>query len=749
MRRIHFRFPDIQMGSNLETQRARSLFAVILATGVADVLVVILDLARGITKYLVLELSVAVILIVLGWRAARGRRWPQFAFLAFLTGVSTITSVQSAPGLATLAVAVPVVVTPLVASSRWCLPVVGVQIVLVYVLGFANRLMPNPVGVVTLGVLGVVSWLSSRSLEKALREVQRNAGSLAESNRELKRECAARVRAEKALRASEKKYRLHFENVSDVMYSLSPDLRILSISPSVERILGYPPVELVGRSFGDLNILAPASMGSALADVQQVLAGREVTSVYEFVARDGESRFGEVSGSPLVENGEVVAIISVARDITERKRSEEKIRALNAELEQRVAERTAELSLANAELTRAVRARDDFLATISHELRTPLNAILGLSEALQEGVYGSLTVKQLASLRTIEKSGRHLLVLINGILDVVTIGAGKLNLEIRPVPVESVCETSLEIVRPAAQKKRLKIVSTYDSAVEMVEADERRLKQILVNLLGNGIKFAREGGEVGLEVIGDVERGTVHFTVWDTGVGISEDDMGQLFEPFVQLDSGLARRYEGMGLGLALVRYLTEMHGGSVAVESEVGKGSRFTVSLPWAGGQGLPAVTDVDIDEEVPSEWHSPKSNGVLRESGGRVEAICEHSSVVLLAEDNETNLSAVSDYLATRGYQVLVARNGFEALGRAREERPDVVLMDIQMPVMDGLEATRRLRADVELRDVPIIALTALVMPGDRERCLEAGVNQYLSKPVSPSDLVQAIEVELHVNE
>jgi len=749
MRRIHFRFLDIQMGDYLETQRARALLALILIVGVADVLVIILDLVRGISEYLAMELLIAVVLVVLWWCTARGRRWPSFAFLAFITYTSTDTLVQSSPGLASLSVAVPVVVAPLVASSRWCLPVVGVQTVLVCVLGFARGLPPDPVGLVTLGALGVASWLSSRSLEKALREVRRNARSLAESNRELKREFAGRVRAEKELRASEKKYRLHFENVSDVLYSLSPDLRILSVSPSVERILGYQPVELVGRSLDNLNILAQTSVARALADFQQVLAGREVTSVYEFVARDGEAGFGEVSSAPLVEDDDVVAIICVARDITERKKSEEKIRELNAELEQRVAERTAELSLANAELMRAVRARDDFLATISHELRTPLNAILGLSEALQEGIYGSLTVKQLASLRTIEKSGRHLLVLINGILDVVTIGAGKLDLEIKPVPVESVCESSLEIVRPAAQKKRLKIVSTYDSAVEMVEADERRLKQILINLLGNGIKFASEGGEIGLEVIGDVERSAVHFTVWDTGVGISEDDMGQLFEPFVQLDSGLSRRYEGMGLGLALVRYLTEMHGGSVAVESEVGEGSRFTVSLPWAGGQGRPVFTDMDTDEEVASEWHVPKSNGVPRESEGRVEAICEHSSVVLLAEDNETNLSTVSDYLATRGYQVLVARNGVEALGRAREERPDVVLMDIQMPVMDGLEATRRLRADVELRDVPIIALTALVMPGDRDRCLEAGVNQYLSKPVSPSDLVQAIEVELHVNE
>jgi len=386
---------------------------------------------------------------------------------------------------------------------------------------------------------------------------------------------------------------------------------------------------------------------------------------------------------------------------------------------------------ATAELSRAVHARDEFLADMSHDLRTPLHALLGLSQVLRQGVYGPLNRRQLQSLRNIEKSGHHLLVLINGVLDVAAIGAGQLELQVAPVSVASVCAASLEMVEPAARKKWLEVVFTYDSAVEMVQADGLRLKQILVHLLGNSVKFASEGGTVGLEVAGDVEQEVVHFTVWDTGAGISEEEMGRLFQPFVQLDTGVLHRDGGMGLGLALVRQLTDMHGGGVSVTSEKGKGSRFTVSLPWwPGWEG--GRTEEESAQSVERE---PKPAGVSRHS----------PAVILVAEDNDANLRFVWDYLLAKGYGVVIARNGVEAIAQARAKRPDLILMDIQMPVMDGLEATRRIRADTGLGRIPIVALTALVRPGDRERCLGAGVDEYLSKPVSLKWLAQTIEMQL----
>jgi len=288
---------------------------------------------------------------------------------------------------------------------------------------------------------------------------------------------------------------------------------------------------------------------------------------------------------------------AMAAEIAERKRAEAALEAARASLAQRVEERTRELRAANEDLARASRLKNEFFACMSHELRTPLHAILGLSEAMQEQTYGLINENQLEALGNIAESGRHLLALINDILDLSKIEAGKLELEMAPVMVEFVCQASLRFINQMAQRKRLKVFTNLDSAVTTIQADERQLKQILVNLLSNAVKFTPEGGSIGLEVAGKVEprqtcgardatslagQGVIHFTVWDNGIGIAPEDLERLFQPFVQLDSGLTRQYPGTGLGLALVRRLVNLHGGSISVESEPGKGSRFTVSLPW-----------------------------------------------------------------------------------------------------------------------------------------------------------------------
>ncbi len=257
-------------------------------------------------------------------------------------------------------------------------------------------------------------------------------------------------------------------------------------------------------------------------------------------------------------------------------------------LAQRVAERTEELSSANAELAKAAQLKDEFMANMSHELRTPLSAILGLSEALQEEVYGPLTPKQASSLHSIWEAGRHLLELINEVLDIAKIGAGKLAIEVMPTAMEPLCRACLRLIDQPARDKLLTVNFNYDNKVTTIPVDMRRFRQILVNLLGNAVKFTPEGGAIGLDVLGDDSQNVVHFVVWDTGIGIAEMEMDNLFQPFVQLDKGLSRRYQGTGLGLTLVHRLTELHGGGVTVESQEGQGSRFTVTLPWK----LPANT-------------------------------------------------------------------------------------------------------------------------------------------------------------
>jgi PAS domain S-box-containing protein len=432
-----------------------------------------------------------------------------------------------------------------------------------------------------------------------------------------------------------------------------------------------------------------------------------------------------------------------------RKRAEATLENERASLARLVEERTADLKAINVELGRAVRARDEFLAMMSHELRTPLHAILTLSESLQEGVYGSVSEKQSHSLRTIEESGRHLLDLINDILDIAKIEAGKVVLRPGPVVVETVCHASLKLVREAAQKKHLRLSHHFDETIQTMYADERRLKQILVNLLSNAVKFTPDGGSIGLEVRGDPSEGTVHFTVWDTGIGIDARESSLLFKPFVQIDSSLSRQYQGTGLGLVMVARLTDLHGGCVSLESAVGKGSRFTVSLPWQGN-GVVGAKDGDAavchglvccyaerQGNATNHNHHVLSGGPVREGAS--------PPLILLVDDNDTSITVMSDYLRSHGYQVVIARDGLEAIEQARFHRPALILMDIQMPVMDGMEAIRQIRAIPDLPAIPIIVLTSLAMPGDRERCLTTGASDYVSKPVSLQKLIQMVRQHL----
>ena len=410
----------------------------------------------------------------------------------------------------------------------------------------------------------------------------------------------------------------------------------------------------------------------------------------------------------------------------------------NTELEQRVAKRTAELDHTNAELEHANRAKDAFLANMSHELRTPLNSILGLSESLLEQRRGSLNESQQKSLQIIEASGSHLLSLINDILDLSKIEAGKFDYYPQVVDVDNLCRSSLSFVKEQAARKSITLTYSNESSVPEISADPRRLKQIVVNLLTNAVKFTPDKGQVTLEVRTDPERELIQISIIDTGIGIAPEDLKRLFTPFVQVDSSLNRQYEGTGLGLALVEKLTDLHGGSIQVESEVGKGSRFTVNLPCKQGiaeqpEDVHTGEPLLVTEQVQAFDFQPEGKG----------SAPRHK--ILLAEDNEANVITIGEYLESHGYEILVAHDGLEAIQMAQQAIPDIILMDIQMPLMNGLEAIRQLRAEPRFASTPIIALTALAMVGDRERCLEAGATEYLSKPVSLKALRQMIETFL----
>jgi CheY-like chemotaxis protein/anti-sigma regulatory factor (Ser/Thr protein kinase) len=283
-------------------------------------------------------------------------------------------------------------------------------------------------------------------------------------------------------------------------------------------------------------------------------------------------------------------------------------------------------------------------------------------------------------------------------------------------------------VRDLADARGQAIVTDVDPSVATVFADARRLKQVLVNILTNAVKFGATGAPITFGVRARREAGRLELSVANTGIGIAEEERERIFEPFVTLDQGLTRQQPGAGLGLALVKRLVEAHGGSVHVESEPGVGATFVVSLPWSEGQ----------DPDAP----------IARMDGaghGEAPVRPEHARRVLLVEDNEANILTVKSYLEAKGFRVRVARDGLAAVTAARGPEIDVVLMDIQLPVMDGLEAIRRIRAaEVESgrRPRPIIALTAFTMPGDEQRCLAAGATRYLSKPVELRGMARKLD-------
>jgi PAS domain S-box-containing protein len=530
-----------------------------------------------------------------------------------------------------------------------------------------------------------------------------------------------RKRVERALHERDAQVRDLLEDARDMIFATDKQGRIAFANPAFCQVLGYTAEEAIGLPL--LQVVHPDSHAAADGNLRSLLRGeapgrRQVERRY--VTKHGDPVQVEGVVSARVEQGVVVGTRAFLRDVTRERRVEEAMR-----------QSRDELSAANAALQRASRAKDEFLASMSHELRTPLNAVLGLSEALREGVYGEIGDKGRRALLRIDESGRHLLSLINDILDLSKLEADKVALDVRRVSIDDVCRASVRMIQEAAQKKGQTVALTVDSAAGPVHADERRLVQILVNLLSNAVKFTPQGGEIGLEVAEDGARGT-RFTVWDRGIGIAEGELSQLFQPFVQVDASLSRRHAGTGLGLALVRKLVDLHGGGVEVTSALGEGSRFSVILPR------------EVRAAVRPESASPKRR-VTPSLGTEVPREARRGAGrVLLAEDDEINVTTIGDYLRSRGYQVLVARNGYEAVLLAREETPDLILMDIQMPEMDGLAAMAEIRSDPLStgREVPIVALTALAMAGDRERCIAAGADEYLTKPVRLAHLLQVVE-------
>jgi len=394
-----------------------------------------------------------------------------------------------------------------------------------------------------------------------------------------------------------------------------------------------------------------------------------------------------------------------------RERAFRKAKMLTIELQ----EQTEHLRIARDRAIEADRLKTAFLANMSHELRTPLTAVIGLSSVLLKETFGSVEPKQRQYLEMISTSGGHLLDIVDDMLDLARIEAGREQLALEEVDLTEVIESSVSMIRTDAAAKGVALSPPIITEPLPVNADRRRIQQVLLNLLSNAVKFTDRGGEAGIAVT--TRPGEVSLTIWDTGIGIPADHLPRIFAPFHQVDSSLAKSRAGSGLGLALAKRLMEMHHGSLTVTSTEARGTEFTLTMPLIGHTRWP---------HAPEASPAPAALSGLR---------------VLVAEDNEVNRLLMTDLLKLSGCEVLEAADGERALAIARSETPDLIVLDIMLPVMDGITVAKLLKGDENLRTIPIIAVTALAMPDERERIMSAGCDAYLAKPFTHDQYLSAV--------
>jgi PAS domain S-box-containing protein len=480
---------------------------------------------------------------------------------------------------------------------------------------------------------------------------------------------------------------------------------VMSWNKSAERIFGYSAEEMIGQSI--LKIL-PADRKDEETQILAQLQRGERTDHYETKRQRKDGKLIDVSLtiSPIRDaQGVIVGASKIARDITEHKLAQRK------------------LADAHEQLKRADCVKAEFLTTLSHELRTPLNAILGWVQILKEGVTKAELTE---SIPIIERNVRMQSQMIEDLLDLGRIEAGKVSFDIQKVDLPAVVGAAIETVRPAAIAKDIRLTSAFSSLTGIVMGDKDRLQQIVWNLLTNAIKFTPKKGRV--HVVIKRVNSHVEICVTDSGQGIAPEFLGQVFDRFRQADATTTRRYRGLGLGLSLVKQFTELHGGSVRVESEgMNQGATFTISLPLQPVRHVPeAVAEAERLDAVDRGASEPNLSGIK----------------VLVVDDEEDSLAIVKRILERRGAEARGSKTMHEALGEFTRFSPDVVVSDIGMPEHDGYELITRLRELPGGRSIPAVALTALARGEDRTRALRAGFQLHLAKPVDFAELVAVVQ-------
>ena len=530
---------------------------------------------------------------------------------------------------------------------------------------------------------------------------------------------------EEALQTSEKKFRSMFDSFQDLYFRSNMKGIIELISPSVKPLAGYEVDELIGKSVLEIFV--------AVADRDELMAAllsAEKVSGHELKLKKQSGETAIISLNAQIvsdDSGNPIAIEGVIRDITGKIKAEEVLKERVDELDKTryaMLNMIEDLEKARKDAEEATQAKSNFLANMSHEIRTPMNSILGFLELVLEDP--SLTELQREHLTTAQISANGLLGLINDILDISKLESGKLTIEQRPFSVLRLMQEIHETMDIKAKEKGLAFKLDIPPSISgSFVGDPLRLRQITINLVGNAVKFT-ENGSVSLHIMPAEEEGQLHFVIEDTGIGIPADRLGQIFESFTQADTSTTRRFGGTGLGTTISRELVELMGGRIWADSEEGKGSTFHFTINLTPSDLVPEETDLFI---VPGKTVLPGVRRGLR---------------ILLAEDVQANVDLAKIRLQQQSHDVTVAWNGREAVEAFQRGKIDVILMDVQMPEMSGIEATKRIRA-LEVGTgghVPIIAITAGVMREETEKYLEVGMDAVVAKPIDFGKLFKTME-------